>query len=218
MELMLTTIFRYVKALAFRQALEALDPRPNDETLRKAAELHLHLAKANRMYGCFDPRFDSVVANNDGCIPDFNPGAIYIANMETGPSSVPLFSKFFRRQSTPKICIVCGERKFDINYTDVAAWKAECEAFKGSWMWDILVFPTREVQHCDLHSDFDVCRSCTTEHIDSTLTNGGPAACENVPCPQCNRRLSYDEVRQLADAETFTKYDPKPPSKLPLII
>ena len=192
-------------ALVLCQALETLDPRPNDEAIRKAAELYLHLVKANRMYSCFDPRFDSTVPNNDGCIPEFDPGTIYLANMETDPSSVPLFFKFFRRQNTPKICIVCGERKFDIDYTDVEAWKVECEAFKGSWLWDILVFPTREVQHCDLHSDFDVCRKCTSEHIDSLLTNGGPAASENISCPQCNRQLPYDEVRRLTDAETFMK-------------
>jgi len=217
-ELILTTIFRYVKALTLRQALEALDPRPNDVTLSRAAELYLHLVKAKRMYSCFDPRFDSAVANDDGCIPEFNPGAIYMANMETGPSSVPLFLRFFRRRSTPKSCIVCGKDKFDIDYTDEEAWKAECKAFKGSWMWDILVFPSREIQYCDQHSDFDVCRSCTTDYSESTLTNGGLAACENVRCPQCNRRLSYDEVRQLADAGTFTKYDPKPRSKLSLMI
>ena len=149
----------------------------------------MHLVKANRIYGCCDPRFDSAVANNDGCIPEFDPGAIYLATMETIPSSVPLFFKLFRRQNTQKMCIVCGRGKFDIDYRDVEAWKVECEAFKGSWMWDIVVFPTREIQQCDPHSDFDVCRVCTTEHIDSKLTNGGLAANENISCTQCDRQL-----------------------------
>jgi hypothetical protein len=158
------------------------------------------------MYGCFDRRFDPALVDEKGCMPEFNPGAIFTVNMDTGPSLVPLFIKFFRRQSTPKDCIICTKSLFEIDYKDVGTWKAECEAFKGPWMWDILVFPTSEVQYCS--HNFDACRSCTAEYIGSTLTNGGPAACEALSCPQCGRRLSYREVLRLADAETVTMYDP----------
>jgi hypothetical protein len=74
-------------------------------------------------------------------------------------------------------------------------------------MWDILVFPTNEIQHCD--HDFDVCRSCTAKYIHSTLNNGGADACQSISCPQCERQLSYQEILQLADAETVARYDSK---------
>ena len=181
--------FRYGKALAFRQALEALSIRPNDETLRRAAELHQHLVQTNRMHSCFDPRFDSALVDENGCMPEFNPGPIFMAKMETGPSPVPLFPKFFRRQSMPKTCMICSTSMFEIDYTNVETWKAECEAFKGSWMWDILVFPTSEVLHCD--HDFDICKPCIAEYVRSTLASGGLAACEVLACPQCSRVMSH---------------------------
>ncbi|KAI9053168.1 hypothetical protein LZ554_003434 [Drepanopeziza brunnea f. sp. 'monogermtubi'] len=46
------------EALAFRQAPEELNPRPNDETLQKAAELTRNLVEAGRMYSVFDLKFD----------------------------------------------------------------------------------------------------------------------------------------------------------------
>lgn len=205
MEPLLTTKVRYAKALSFRQALEALDPRPSDEALGKAAELYQHLVRTNRIYSYFDPRFDPALVDESGCIPEFNPGVIFNAKMETGPSPVPLFLKLFRRQHVSKECVICSGRRFEIDHTDVGTWKAECEPFKGTWMWDILVFPTSEVQHCD--HDFNVCRSCTAKYIRSILTSGGADACEALSCPQCQRQLTYQEVMQLADAETATRYD-----------
>ena len=177
--------------------------------LKKAAELIRHLVNANRMYSLFDLRFDPAMVDETGCIPEFKPGMIFNAVMDNGPSPIPLFLKFLRRQSRPKTCMVCSKVMFDIDYGDVEAWKATCNDFKGSWMWNMLVFPTSEIQKCD--HDFEVCRICTAEHLRGTLVSGGPSACENLSCPQCTRKLTYQEVHQLADAETVAKYNPSSP-------
>ena len=155
------------------------------------------------MHSFFDPRYDPALVDENGCMPEFTPGPIFPAKLDASPASVPLFLKFFRRQSTPKDCMVCSASLFEIDYTNVETWKAECEAFKGPWIWNIFVFPTSEVLQC--HHDFDICKRCTAQHIRSTLASGGPAACELLSCPQCNRQLSHSEIQQLADAETFAK-------------
>lgn len=155
------------------------------------------------MYSPFDPRFDSAFPDETGCIPEFNPGTIYLAFMDEDPSPVPLFSKFFRRLTKPKECMVCSKNMFEIDYGSVESWKEVCKGFAGPWMWKLLLFPTSENQKCD--HDFEVCRTCTAEHIRNTLVSGGPSACGNLTCPQCNRNLEHQEIKQLADAETAAK-------------
>ncbi|KAL2070311.1 hypothetical protein VTL71DRAFT_13337 [Oculimacula yallundae] len=196
---------RYIKAMAFRQALEALEPKPDQDALTKAAELTRCLVEANRMHSLFDTRFDSVTVDETGCIPDFNPGAIYHASIDNSSSPVPLFLRFIRRQVRPKSCMVCSKSMFEIDYGDVDTWKAACNGFEGSWMWNVLVFPTSEIQQCD--HDFEVCRACTAEHLRGALVSGGPSACDSLSCPQCSRVLSYQEVHRLADTQTVAKYE-----------
>lgn len=100
--------------------------------------------------------------------------------------------------------MVCSKTMFDIDYGDVKQWKDACTGFEGSWMWQVLVFPTSETQKCD--HDFEVCRTCTAEHLRGSLISGGPSACENLTCPQCTKKLSYQEINRLADSETIAKY------------
>jgi len=90
----------------------------------------------------------------------------------------------------------------------MAMWKhgrACAPSSRGAWMLNILVFPTSEIQQCD--HDFEVCRACTAEYLRGSLVSGGASACKNLSCPQCNRKLDYQEVHKLADAETFAKYE-----------
>ncbi|KAH8657140.1 hypothetical protein BGZ60DRAFT_545625 [Tricladium varicosporioides] len=195
----------YVKAVAFRQALQTLEPNPSDDTLKRAAEITQHLVNAKRMYSPFDPRFDVALVDETGCMPEFEPGTIYNAVADNNSSPIPLFLKFFRRQATPKECIACSKAMFEIDYGSIEAWKAMCDCFRGPWMWNILVFPTSEIQHCD--HDFEICRVCTAEHIRNTLVSGGPSACENLTCPQCSRKFDHQEIHQLADAGTVAKYE-----------
>ena len=203
---------RYIKAVALRQVLENLDPIPADDILKRAAELSRHLITTNRMHSPFDSRFDPTVADETGCIPDFNPGTIVEAIMDVDPSPLPLFVRFLRRRSTPQTCMVCSKTLYDVDYENVDAWKSTCKGFEGSWMWNILSFPTREIQQCD--HEFGVCRACTAEHLRSTIITGGPSACENLSCPQCRRKLSYEEIHRLADPDTIARYTPWLPSKL----
>jgi hypothetical protein len=203
------TVIRYEKVVILRQALGALDPRPSDEALMEGGKLYSHLVKFNRVYSYFDPRFDAVIDEN-GCIPDFKAGIIFNAKMESDPSPVPLFLKLFRRRPMAKECIICSSARYEIDYTDVKTWNVECEPYKGAWMWDILAFPTSEIQHCN--HDFDVCKVCTAQHLRSTLESGGPNACERLSCPQCDRRLAYHEVLKLADSDTVARFDSTPSS------
>ena len=195
---------RYGKALILRQALEGLDELPSAEGLRLTAKLHEHLVKTNKMYSIFDPRFDPTAIDETGCLPEFDPGTVIYVSLDNVPSKVPLFVKFFRRQNTAKDCIICVKSKYDIDYESAETWKAICDGFKGRWMWDVLVYPTHEIQKCD--HDFEVCRTCTAEHISSMLKSEGPGACEKLSCPQCDRRLSHQEVTHLADVKTVELY------------
>ncbi|KAH6679152.1 hypothetical protein B0J14DRAFT_292216 [Halenospora varia] len=195
----------YVKACAFRDILKSLDPRPSGDALEISAEVTKCLIDAGVMYSPFDNRFDVALVDETGCIPDFNPGTIYNAIMDRKPSPIPLFMKFFKRQQTSKECMACSKSMFEIDYGGVDAWKATCDDFQGSWQWNILIFPTKESQNCD--HDFDICRACTAEHIRNTLVSCGPSACENLKCPQCNRKLTHQEILKLADTDTVAKYE-----------
>ena len=173
----------------------------------KGGDLYRHLVESNRVYSYFDPRFDAAIDEN-GYIPDFKAGIIFNARMESDPSPVPLFLKLFRRQPTAKECTICNATRYEIDYADEGTWKTECEPYKGAWMWDILAFPTREIQHCD--HDFDVCKVCTAHHLRSILESSGPDACERLSCPQCDRHLTYHEVLKLADADSVARFDSIP--------
>ena len=198
------TFSRYVKALAFREALGALDPRPGHDELKKAAELHQNLQESGQMYSLFDPRFDPPLVDETGCIPEFKPGTIFSCAMDNQQSAIPLFLKFLRRRSRSKTCMVCTKTMFDIDYGSVESWKTSCVGFEGSWMWNVLVFPTSELQQCN--HEFEVCKVCTAQHLHGSLISGGPSACGNLSCPQCSRKLSHQEIHKLADPETITKY------------
>ncbi|KAF4633144.1 hypothetical protein G7Y89_g4978 [Cudoniella acicularis] len=195
----------YVKAEAFRRALQSLDLKPSDNALQEAAELTQHLVRTNVMYSPFDPRFDIALVDETGCIPEFTPGTIYNAILDDSLTPIPLFMKFFRREKKPRECMACSKAMFEIDYGSVDEWLNICEGFRGSWMWNILVFPTSAIQSCD--HEFEICRACTSEHIRNTLVSGGPSACANLTCPQCSRKLAHHEVHELADAETVAKYE-----------
>jgi hypothetical protein len=128
------------------------------------------------MYSVFYPRFEPTAIDETDCLPEFDLGTVIYASMDDVSSKIPLFVKFFCRQNTLKDCIICIKSKYDIDYENAQTWKAICDDFKGRWMWDVIVYPTLETQNCD--HDFDVCRTCTAEHISSMLKRDGPSACE----------------------------------------
>ena len=172
---------------------------PNDRELDTAADLHAHLIRRGRMHNFFDilvhPR-----GRHYGVIPKFDPGSITVGSMDHDNLKIPIFSGLFQRQQDPRECIVCTEEKYEIDYGTLDQWAEDCVGYAGLWMWSILEYPTSAIQSCD--HDFDVCRSCTAKHIAVSLENGD---IDRITCPQCNRVLSYDEIRNLAEAETFER-------------
>jgi hypothetical protein len=42
------------------------------------------------------------------------------------------------------------------------------------------------------------------------LEREGPGGCERLSCPQCNRRLSHQEITRLTDTKTVEKYSTQP--------
>ncbi|KAI9774074.1 MAG: hypothetical protein M1840_005167 [Geoglossum simile] len=192
----------YEKALALRRALESLEPHPTPETLLAASKLHAHLQKQNYIHSFFSPRFEATEIDESGCIPDFEPGTITQADIGSRTAAkIPVFGRFFRRQAIPKTCIVCSQAKFEVAYGGVEEWEKACVEFKGKWMWDMLVFPTKRVQECE--HEFEACRSCTADYIASALESTG---CDRLPCPQCDRALTDSEVRRLGNSSTVERY------------
>lgn len=207
---------RYNKAISFRKALQALNPQPTEEALGIAKALSQHLISSGRMYNLFAPAFDSLFtptfdslfdpdySDESGCILEFDPSSIYLATLDESPTTVPIFKPFLCQQQIGRECMACTDSFFEFDIGDVETWKRTCAEFKGTWMWDILVFPTSAIQQCEGH-EFEICRACTAEHIKGRLESGGPTVCENLTCPICRRVLSYNEVCTLADSETRAK-------------
>jgi hypothetical protein len=60
-----------------------------------------------------------------------------------------------------------------------------------------------ESLHADQHNS-DVCAKCFDEHIESELDD---KSYQLIGCPQCPQTLTEPEIRQLARAVTYQKYD-----------
>ncbi|OCL13123.1 hypothetical protein AOQ84DRAFT_126384 [Glonium stellatum] len=187
----------YVKnfklAVMYRQALRNLHPRPNQRELDAAAKLHTHLIKRGYMRSFFEPSY--------GVYNKFEPGPVVLGSMDNG-LKIPIFSRLFRRRYKPKECVVCCEEKYEISYGKPDQWGKDCAGYSGLWMWSILEYPTNSIQKCD--HDFDVCRACIAQHISTSLGN---VDIDRIMCPQCDKAFSYDEIRSLAEPETFQRYD-----------
>jgi hypothetical protein len=184
-----------------------LDPPLTETVAEHAQSLHAHLIDNGLMHSFMDPIFDPTMTDEDGCLAEFDPGAAFDAVMDRKPYQAPLFAKFLRRQTTAKTCTSCLTPKYEIDYGGVENFKQICgDVFGGRWMWDILVYPVKEIQNCD--HEFDVCKSCTAKHLASVLSRLGLAGCNKLACPQCGRLLSQREIRRLADPETLQKYRP----------
>ena len=180
----------------------ALDPRPSPGALVVAGALHKRLSEKGQMYSFFDPRFDSTMADETGCIPEFKAGNIVLGqvNREQGDLSTPLFMKFFRRQTTRKECILCTEVRCEIDHGGEESWIEACEDFQGAWMWNIMLYPNKMMLDCD--HEFDICKACIAQHISTQLENHG---CDRMTCPKCNRQLSHHEIKYFATHEDFEK-------------
>jgi len=190
---------RFRKATKYRQALQRLHLRPSPTELDAAVDLHAHLIKRGRMRNFFDTPANLQIGQ-DGVEPKFDPGPIIVSDIGHDNLKVPIFLSLFRRQRTPKACIVCTEVKHEVDFGTLNQWKEDCAEHIGLWMWSILEYPNSAIQCCS--HDFDVCRACTARHISTSLENRDV---DRITCPQCNRVLHYEEVRNLGSAETFER-------------
>jgi hypothetical protein len=154
------------------------------------------------MYSFFDRRFDSTMADETGCIPEFKAGNILLGQVDRsqGDLTIPLFMKFFRRQAAPKECILCTGLRYEIDYGGEESWVEICEDFHGPWMWNIMLYPNKMTLDCD--HEFDTCKVCIAQHISTQLENNG---CERITCPHCNRQLGHHEIKYFASREDFEK-------------
>ncbi|KIL89546.1 hypothetical protein FAVG1_07126 [Fusarium avenaceum] len=199
----------YERILSFRSSLRRLEPRPSDEALQIAADLHTQLATVGRMYSLFDPVHDNREPDDAGRIPPFKPGRVRMIKVDHGASSItaPLFMRFIKRQRTAKECSVCTEELFDVCYNSVEEWLDLCAGFHGEWMWKILLFPVKLGSECGHEIDF--CTVCLKQHLKTQLQQYGRNRCDQLACPSdgCARRLTYEEIRLYAEDETFAEYD-----------
>jgi hypothetical protein len=136
----------------------------------------------------------------DGIVPKFCPSPIIVGNIGFDNLKIPIFSSLFRRQRTPKECIVCTEEKNEVDYGTLDQWREDCAEHTGMWMWSVLEYPTSAIQQCG-HA-LDVCRVCMAQHISTSIESG---EIDRITCPQCNRVLLFEEIRSLGKADTFER-------------
>ena len=183
-----------------RKALASLDPQPSREGLSVSASLQKQLAAFGLMYDFFSDRFNNNIPEEDGRIRAFDAGKILIGSLDRGEIAIPIFMKFFRRSAMPKDCSVCAESLYEINFGSEEQWRQACDGYHGSWMSKVLLFPTRDVLHCD--HDMDMCKGCLETHLSTQLEQFGRNACGRLTCPSCNRAMGDVEVRHFGSEET----------------
>jgi hypothetical protein len=183
--------------------LQKLSPRPSAEQLVIAANLHKQLIAKNRMYDFFDSRFDNSIPDENGRMPEFNPGNLLLADIDQEDQKFPIFTRFFRRTATPRDCSICTESRYELNFDTVDEWVQSCESFHGPWMWNVLLFPTKFSLEC--HHEMDACKGCLAKHLSTQLEEYGVNGCDRLSCISCNRRLTHREVKLHANSETFQK-------------
>jgi len=191
------TFQRYRQVLEYRHALQELKPRPEPRDLVVAQRILGYFLEIGLMHNFIQLDTTTETLNVAQCTvvtPEYG----WLRPSPDQTYQVPIFLNFFRRQRIPKECIVCAEDKFEIDYGSWLQWKLACGKFRGPWMWTVLEYPISEHQRC-AHS-LDVCRLCIAKHIAISLENGN---FERITCPQCDRGLAYDEIRNLCPEETF---------------
>ncbi|KAH7129792.1 hypothetical protein B0J13DRAFT_678864 [Dactylonectria estremocensis] len=199
----------YDRISTFRAALKKLEPRPDENAMKIASNLHRQLITVGRMHSLFDPMFANTEPDYTGRIPPFEPGKINLISVdhEGGSIQVPLFMRFLSRLRIPTECAYCAEEFYDFNFGSVTEWLDLCTGFHGDWMWKILQFPAKLGLEC--RHDIDFCIGCLKKHLESQLDQFGRSKCDQLACPAhgCGRLLAYQEIKLYAEPETFDKYD-----------
>ena len=131
---------------------------------------------------------------------ELSAGVVIMGHVDQRDLDVPIFTSLFRRSTAPKDCVICAESFLEIDIDSAEHWRKACNGYHGPWMSEVLNFPTADILRCD--HDMDVCKRCIQRHLSILLRDQGKGACGRLTCPQCNRVLTYDEIRCLADEET----------------
>ena len=116
-----------------------------NEVMQVASALHERLVSAGRMHSFFDPMFSSE-PDEEGRACVFDPGKIVMINVHhNGDDSlrVPVFARFLRLRSEPKECVICTDELVSVDAGSAREWLADCEGFRGNWMWIILMLPLK---------------------------------------------------------------------------
>ncbi|KAF1994798.1 hypothetical protein P154DRAFT_624461 [Amniculicola lignicola CBS 123094] len=191
----------YRQVLQYRHALQKLKPQPEPRDLAVAQRLLNRFLDVGLMHNFvqLDTTTETLkIAQYMTVIHEHE-------RLRASPDltyQVPIFLNLFKRQNIPKECIVCAEDKFEIDYDSWLQWNQAWGEFRSPWMWTVLEYPVSEHQRCT--HPLDVCRLCIAKHIAISLGNGN---FERITCPQCDRGLAYDEIKNLCPEETFKMYD-----------
>jgi hypothetical protein len=202
-----------------------------EESLIVASNLHSHLVKKGYMWSFFDEEFNfNFPSPNDRLKPNelavfdekdrytsyimgreyeeettrLKAGKVIICDIDAKATTIPVFTRFLRRRSTPKDCIICTESLYEIDFESDEQWMESCQEFAGDWTSKILTFPSRVTFQCS--HDINICRDCLAKHLATKLEDQGRRAFQRLDCPECSRYLEYSEIKLYASAETFQKY------------
>jgi hypothetical protein len=190
----------YRIALALREPLARIDPRPD----LQAISLSIGLQQQLVAFGIFNDVFNIAVDDHNDARMPFDAGEVLMGHVDRANLKIPVFTSLFRRSRTAKDCSICLESFQEIDVESQERWTQACDGYQGTWMSEVLSFPTPEALHCD--HDMNVCKECLRRHLDSQLEQHGRNARGRLTCPICNRVLSEPELRCLGSAEAVQRY------------
>lgn len=193
---------RFETASQLRSALQTLSPLPNKDQLRRSKVLHDRLVRYGRMRPLLnDAHLDSAESIKPELLPvDTSKGK--------NATVVPVFTQFLRLRKQATTCVVCFDTHFEFDEGDKQRWERAKSGFGGDWTWRVQSFPTSEVLPECTHA-FEICRDCLATHVATQLQVHGYGAVGNISCatPECDHKYTHEEIRRLATAEVFAKYD-----------
>jgi len=201
----LLTRCRYKRVKAVRSALLSLEPRPSQTARELARNIHDTLVAQKKMRSIARPNFQD--SGSDGAVDGapLEPGAIQLFRVDSvdGPLDVPFLMASFIKSSVSRECEICCETISEIDIGSTQEWTMACRDIEGEWMWKVLRFPSKLELACSHPVNF--CRDCLAKHLKTTLDVLGRNRCDELSCPDegCDRKLTDDEIRLYADAETW---------------
>ncbi|KAH7009789.1 hypothetical protein EDB80DRAFT_641965 [Ilyonectria destructans] len=203
-----TTLAKYDTVMGMNMQLRSLDTRPGPRALKMAAALHTRMITRGKMRSFFDPEKRGSFGHKQTQTFENGPVELCDVDGEEGTTvSVPIFTGLIHHSTKARECSICTESIQDLQYHSLEEWLELWDGFHGQGMWTILKFPEKLGARCT--HEMDVCSSCLQKYLASQVHQRGRSCCEKVACPsfECNRVLTFDEIRLYADQDTFARYD-----------